>query len=54
MINAVNFQVNRQGDVVANHLEPVIIQQVKNIAFTAGKKVIQAKNFMSLLKQPFA
>ncbi len=54
VVNFVNLNIQRKRNIVANDLEMRIPQQMKNIIFTAGKKIIRTQDIVPKIEQAFA
>ena len=53
IVNLIHFQKQRIDDVVPDHFEVRLVQQVSHIGFLTREKVIDANNVMALFDQPF-
>ena len=53
VINFVDFDIKRKGNVVAQNLEIRIIKQVGNIGATTGKIIVDAENVVAIRQKPF-
>ena len=51
MPDAIDFQLDRLGDIVADQFEPRMIQPVGNIRFAACEVIVQADDLFSRLHQ---
>ena len=54
IVNLVNFEKNRLGHIVPDHLETMIVHQVKNVFLSARKIIVQADNIVAFIEKPFA
>ena len=54
VVDAVGFHVQREGDVVAHHLEVVMVHQVRDVALAAGEVVVHTDDIVAVLQQPLA
>lgn len=54
VVNLINLDVQRKGDVMAHHLKIGIAHQMSNIAFSPCEKVVNTQDIMSFGEQPFA
>jgi len=53
VIDPLYFQKDRLGDVMAYQLEAVIIHEMDDIPFVAGKEIVEAEHLMPVPQQPF-
>jgi hypothetical protein len=53
VVNFIDFQINWIGDVVADQFKARMAQQVGNVVFAPGEKVVQAEDVVSLSEQAF-
>jgi hypothetical protein len=53
IIDLVNLNIEGKGNVVPHQFEVMIIQQMKNIPFIPGKKIIDAEDIAALLQKTF-
>jgi hypothetical protein len=42
------------GDVVAQQLKPLMVEQMRDVVPGAGEKIVHAQNLASTLQQPLA
>ena len=54
VIDLVNLNIKREGDVMAHHFKIRVVHQVGNVGFIAGEKVVHTQNVVPLLDQPIA
>ena len=54
IVNLVNFQKDRLRQIVSDQFKVRFIEQVKNVFFVAGKKIVQAQDIVTVLHQTFA
>lgn len=54
IVDLIDLNIEREGDVVAHQLEVGIIKQVQDVILIAGKIVIDAQNIVPVLEQTFA
>jgi hypothetical protein len=54
VVNAIYFDVERKGDVVAHDFEVFVVQKVSNILSTARVKVVNTEDFVALGEETLA
>ena len=54
IVNLVNFNKQGMGDIVAEHVEIRVAQQMGDVVASTGVKVVNAENLMAEGNQPFA
>ncbi len=54
IVNLIDFEPDRPGDIVPDHLEVRHVEQVGDIGLLAGEKIIQTDDVVALFDQPFA
>ena len=54
VVDFVNFDIEGEGDVVAQDFEPVVIHEGKDIVLGAGEKVVNADDVVAIVKEAFA
>jgi hypothetical protein len=54
VVNFVNFEPERMGDVVADELEVGATDQVLDVDLLAGEEVVEADDIVALVHHPFA
>jgi hypothetical protein len=52
VVNLIDFQENRLDQVMTNQLEVRLSQQMGNVLFRSGKKIIHAKHIGAVCHQP--
>ena len=52
MINLVNFQANRFGNIMPNHFKVGVVHPVDNVALVTGVKVVEADDIVLRCHQP--
>ncbi len=48
IVNLIDLDIEREGDVVAHELETGVIQQVRDVAPSAGKIIVHAQDFVPI------
>jgi hypothetical protein len=54
VVDLVHLQIEREGDVVPDHLEVLVIQQVLDVAPGAGEEIVDADHDGSARQQALA
>ena len=54
VVDFIALQIERKGDVVTNHLEIGIVEQVDDVRLGAGEKVVDAYHLAAVGEQPVA
>ncbi len=54
IVDAIDLDIEREGDVVAHDLESLRAQQRFDIAAAAGVEIVDAQHFAPAFEQPFA
>jgi hypothetical protein len=54
IVDFIDFHIEREGYVMPQDFETVIIQQRFDIPFAAGEKVVRANDIMAVVQEPFA
>ena len=51
VVDLINFEQRRLNNIVSQQLEPMIIEQMKNVLTTAREKIIQTNNLLPFIDQ---
>jgi len=54
VIDLIDLEKDRLGDIVPYQLEPMIVQQIRDILFTARKEIIKANDIVAVGQKPLA
>jgi hypothetical protein len=54
IVNVIHLHFEGVNHIVPHQFEVGVIQQVSNVDFATGKKIIQANDFMPVLQQALA
>ena len=54
IVYLVDLEQDRLGHVVADKLEFLVVEQVSDIRFPAGKKIVEADDLVALIQKPLA
>ena len=52
VVDLVNFDVQRECDIVTQQFKPGIAQQVQHVIAAAGKKIVHAENIVPVSEKP--
>jgi hypothetical protein len=53
MVDLIDFHIEREGHVMADHLKAGIVEEMANVLFGRGVIVIDAQNVIAIIEQPF-
>ncbi len=54
VVDLIDLEFERLGHIVADQFEIGMLEQVGDIAFAAGEKVVEANHLVALAEKPFA
>ena len=54
IINLIDFEIERKGDIVADELEMLVVEQIFDVGSCAGKKIVDTYDLRALRQQRFA
>ena len=54
IVDLVDFNVERECDVVTCQFEMLVVQEMLNVLAGAGEKIVRAKDIRALCEQPLA
>jgi hypothetical protein len=54
VVDLIDFEEYRFGDVVTQQLEARIVEQVQDVLTPAGEEVVEAEHFVALDEEPLA
>jgi hypothetical protein len=53
VVDLIHFHIEREGNVVAHHFEPRLVQQVDNVVLAAGEVVVDTQHVAVVSQQSF-
>ena len=54
IIDLIDLEQDRLGHIVTDELEIVVVQQMRDVLFAAGKEIVETDDLVAFIKKPFA
>jgi hypothetical protein len=54
VVDLVNLEQDRFSHIVPDELKSVVVQQVKDVFLSPGKKIVKTNNFVAFVQKSFA